>query len=259
MNLFGWCSGIGNAELLMELGFDFIELPLAPLQLENKEAHVKLMQPVLASPLPVRAFNVMFPGDLKIVGPLVDESRVRDYIALTSETLTRTNASIVVLGSAGARNVPDGWERARAEQQFLKVLSWCADELRGTAAVLAIEPLNRKESNLVNSIAEAVAMAEKINRPEIRVLADFFHMDEEKEPLEELKRHMNWLAHIHLADTGRKHPGSGQYDYDTFAALLKEIEYTGLISAECAVEDAKKDMGDSLQFLRRKWNRETKG
>ena len=67
-----------------------------------------------------------------------------------------------------------------------------------------------------------------MNRPEIRVLADFFHMDEENKPLETLREHCDWVVHIHLADTGRRNPGTGSYPYDRFFGLLKEIGYAGI-------------------------------
>ena len=95
--------------------------------------------------------------------------------------------------------------------------------------------------------------AQRINRPEIRVLADFYHMDEEQEPLDTLKVNGDWLAHIHLADTGRKNPGTGMYDYDTFFGFLKDGGYKGMISAECSVEQPEADMRHSLKFLKRYW------
>jgi sugar phosphate isomerase/epimerase len=158
-----------------------------------------------------------------------------------------------VLGSAAARNVPEGFDRTRAEDQFLQALSWCADAIEGTGITLAVEPLNRKESNLINSVAEAVRFVKRINRPQIRVLADFYHMDEENEPLETLLKYGEWLAHVHLADTGRRNPGSGLYDYDRFTRLLKEIGYTGAVSAECNLQDPESEMRRSLTFLRRFW------
>ncbi|WP_248927475.1 sugar phosphate isomerase/epimerase family protein [Paenibacillus hamazuiensis] len=253
MNSFGWCTGVQNAGLLAKLGFDFIELPLAPMQLEQPDEYRRQLELVLQSELPVKAFNVFFPKEVRLVGPEADQERIRRYIATAADTFVKTGASIIVLGSGGARNVPEDWDRAQAEEQFLQVLSWCAAELKGTGVTLAIEPLNRKESNIVGSVAEGVYFAKQINDPAIRVLADFYHMDEEKEPLTTLREHGEWLAHIHLADTGRRNPGTGQYDYETFSSLLKEIGYSGMISAECSVVEPEKDMAESLQFMKSKF------
>jgi sugar phosphate isomerase/epimerase len=239
----GWCAPLKDAGLVRDAGFDYIELPLAAQDFAAK----------IASPLPVCAFNYFFPQDMRIVGPDVDDARLDDYLARAAALMARVNARAAVMGSAWARNVPDGFERARAEAQIVRALDRCADRLQGSGVTLAIEPLHRKESNIINSVAEGVWFARQVNRPEIRVLADFFHMDEENEPLETLREHRDWIVHIHLADTGRRNPGTGSYDYDRFFGLLREIDYQGLMSAECKIVDPAADMPHSLAFLRRHW------
>lgn len=249
----GWCAPLRDAPLLERLGYAFIKAPLAPLGLEDAGTFAATRKAVAASLLPASAFNTLFPKDIRVVGPDVDARRVRGYLARAAELTGEAGAEVVVFGSGWARNAPDGWERARAEGQLTEALSWCADALEGTGCTLAIEPLNRKESNIINSVAEGVDFAERVNRPEIRVLADFYHMDEEQEPLEALKAHRDWLAHIHVADAGRRNPGTGSYDYDRFFGHLRAIGYAGMISAECTVEDPEADMRHSLAFMRRRW------
>ena len=253
MNRFGWCSGMRHAPLVERAGFDFIEVPLLSFQLENKEAYAKQMKAALASSVPMKAFNRFFPEEIKIVGPDVNKDRVRNYISLAAQTLAQADASIIVLGSADSRNVTRDWDVLRAEEQFLQVLHWCADELRGTNVTLVIEPVNRQESNYINSVAEGALLAEKVNRPEIKVLADFYHMNLENEPLQTLRDYKQWLAHIHVADTDRTHPGAGSYDYPAFVSVLKEIAYDGLISAECKVQDHEEDMKHGLAFMKKSW------
>jgi sugar phosphate isomerase/epimerase len=250
----GWCAELREAARLHRLGFDFVELPLAAFGLDSRASIDNAKAAVAAAPLPTAAFNNFFPPDLRLVGQEVDTDRVRTYLAGAAELLHHAQANVAVLGSARSRNVPDGFDRMKAEDQFLRALSWCADAMKGTGTALVIEPLNRRESNLINSVSEGVRFAERINRPEIRVLADFYHMDEENEPLETLRDCAQWLAHIHLADTGRRNPGSGSYDYDRFMGFLKEIGYAGAISSECKLENPEPEMRQSLAFLRRYWN-----
>jgi sugar phosphate isomerase/epimerase len=239
----GWCAPLQDAGLIRDAGFDYIELPLAAQDFAAK----------IEAPLPVGAFNYFFPQYMRIVGPDVDAARLDDYLARAAALMASVNARAAVMGSAWARNVPDGFERARAEEQIVCALDRCADRLQGSGVTLAIEPLYRKESNIINSVAEGVWFARQVNRPEIRVLADFFHMDEEDEPLETLREHRDWVVHIHLADTGRRNPGTGTYDYDRFFSLLKEINYSGSMSAECKIDDPARDMAHSRAFLRRHW------
>jgi sugar phosphate isomerase/epimerase len=249
----GWCAPLADADAVKRAGLDFIEPPLAPLGLEDATAFAAAKADIARCPLPTSAFCVLFPRDMTVVGSNVDERRVKTYLGRAAELLNVGKARIIVFGSGWARNIPDDWERARGEQQYLQSLSWCADALKGSGTTLVIEPLNRKESNLVNSVAEGVRYAKLVDRPEIRVLADFYHMDEENEPLATLAEHMAWLKHIHLADTGRRNPGTGSYDYDRFFGYLKSGGYTGMICAECKLEQPETDMRFSLEFLRRYW------
>ena len=246
----GWCAPLKQAGLVREAGFDFLEVPLAPLGLEDKTTFDQARRELAECPISVAAFNMFLPRDMRVVGPDTDDDRLTAYLGKAADLIDSAGATIVVFGSGWARNVPDDWERARGEDQFLQALSWCADALRGTGTTLVIEPLNRKESNIVNSVEEGVHFASQVNRPEIRVLADFYHMDEEQEPLETLAAHGAWLAHIHLADTGRRNPGTGSYDYGRFFDQLKSAQYTGMMSAECNVERPTADMRHSLAFLR---------
>ncbi|MBA2941306.1 sugar phosphate isomerase/epimerase [Paenibacillus sp. CGMCC 1.16610] len=251
MYTFGWCSEIQQAEKLKDLGFDYIECALVSLNLENETEFAARLPLFMNSPLPVSAFNIFFPGDLKVVGPEVDEERLQRYIYKAAKALNQVGAKNVVLGSGRSRNIPDGWEQNRSEEQFTQLLSRIGEEFAGTGVTLVIEPLNKKETNLINSVSEAVRFAKQINHPSVRVLADFYHMDEEKESLQTLIDNQAWLQHIHLADTGRFSPGTGQYPYEQFVAALKASGYEGMISAECTIRDPETDQRDSLAFMKR--------
>ncbi|MFC4812083.1 sugar phosphate isomerase/epimerase family protein [Paenibacillus sp. GCM10023250] len=248
---YGWCRGIEDAERMRQLGFDYIECTVVSLNVENPEACRQALPAYLESPLPVSVFSLFFPGDLKLVGPERDAERVKRYVHGTAEALNRIGARTVVLGSGRSRSLPEGWERARGEEQLLRTLDTIADEFQGSGLTLAVEPLNRKESNIVNSVDEAVGLARQINRPAIRVLADFYHMDEEGEALETMERNREWLAHVHVADTGRLSPGTGGYPYGEFAARLKAAGYGGTISAECTVNDPARELEAGLAFMKR--------
>lgn len=250
----GWCGALADAPLLKQAGLDFVEPPLALLGLESEETFAAARRALRQLPLPALAFNTLFPRDMQVVGPQVDEERVRHYLERAAELMSAAHARVVVFGSGWARNAPPGWDRKRAEAQFVQSLEWCADALAGSGVTLAIEPLNRKESDLVNSVDEGVRFAQSVGRPEVRVLADFYHMDEESEPLDTLEANIGWLCHIHLADTGRKNPGTGAYDYPTFFGHLRNNGYGGMISVECVERRHEAPMRQSLAFLKRFWH-----
>ena len=172
---YGWCAPLKDADLIKQAGFDYIEYPLAAQGLEDRDTFAASKKAIAALPLPAAACNYFMPQDMRVVGPDIDTGRVKNYLARASELMNSAGTQSCVFGSGWSRNIHEGWARDRAEAQFLETLDWCADALRGTSVTLVIEPLNRKESNLINSVAEGARFARLVNRPEIRVLADFFH------------------------------------------------------------------------------------
>jgi sugar phosphate isomerase/epimerase len=244
---------IEHAEELQKYGYDYIECAVAPLLSLDDAAFKSALPLYVNSPIPVKAWNVLFPGDIRVVGPEVNEDTVKKYLARAVETMVQVGSSIFVFGSGRSRSIPEGWERARAEEQILNLLNIIAGELKGTNLTLAIEPLNTKESNIITSVSEGVYYAKQINDPAIRVLADFYHMDEESEPLTTIVDNKDWLSHIHVADTGRLAPGTGQYPYESFVAQLKAAGYNGMVSAECTLKDRDKELPASLEFMKSQW------
>jgi sugar phosphate isomerase/epimerase len=237
------------------MGYDFIEVPLSPFGLEDDESLREAKAIVSRVDLPMRVFNWFFPQDMMIVGPKVDQNRIKGYLARAAELMHSAKAKVGGVGSGWARSVPQGFDRARAEQQLLEAFNWCADALEGTGVTLAIESQNRKETNIIQSIPEAVLYAQRVNRPEVRVMGDFYHMDEEGESLENLETCGSWLVHMQCADTGRLNPGTGSYDYTRFFDSLRAGGYEGGVSVECMVEISEPEMRKSLEFLRNKSSR----
>ena len=133
----GWCAGLKDAGLIKQAGYDYIELPLAAQDFSAGAT--------IASPLPVGAFNYFFPQDMRIVGDDVDEGKLDRYLSRAAEIMGGVGARAAVMGRPG-RASPEGFDRARAEDQIVRALDRIADHLKGTGVTLAIEPLYRQES-----------------------------------------------------------------------------------------------------------------
>ena len=103
--------------------------------------------------------------------------------------------------------------------------------------VLAVEPLRRAESNVLNSVREAAAFVRERGIADARVLADLYHMQEEGEDLGALDDSADLLAHTHVADSGRTPPGQGDWDLEGFLERLRTVGYTGACSIECIWSD----------------------
>lgn len=248
---FGVCASIEQAGIVKKAGFDFIECTVVSLRPEDGDDAVRdLLKAYADSPVPVESFNILLPRDLKIAGGQVDEDRVKRYVEKALERVKAVGGETIVFGSGGSRSLPDGFSRARGEEQIVRFLDTLADVAEPAGVTIVIEPLNTAESNIINSVPEAVEFARKVNRKSIRVLADFYHMVKENEPLENIVRYREWIRHIHVSDS-RYAPGLGDYPYETFADCVRRGQYDGRISVECLWNDFERETALSAKYLRR--------
>jgi len=95
------------------------------------------------------------------------------------------------------------------------------------------EPLNRYETNLVNTLADGVALLGGLSVQNVKLLADLYHMNiEEVNLAESLLAAGDYVGHIHFADSNRRAAGMGHTDFTPVVKALREIRYEGYLSAE---------------------------
>ncbi|TVY08022.1 sugar phosphate isomerase/epimerase family protein [Paenibacillus cremeus] len=250
----GACVDIEQADIAFEAGYDYLECTVRSLKPEESDyAFRDTMTRFLESPLPVEAFNILLPGELKIVGEAVDYDRVKRYLEKALERVKRIGGETIVFGSGGARRLPDGFSREKGNEQIVQFLHMIADYADPLDITIVIEPLYKKASNTMNVIPEAVEMARKVNRKSICVLADFFHMVEESDPLENIVKYKDYIRHIHTSDNYTP-PGKGEYPYPSFVDCIKRANYDGRISIECVWNDFAKEAADSRRFVQQAFN-----
>jgi sugar phosphate isomerase/epimerase len=98
---------------------------------------------------------------------------------------------------------------------------------------LFYEPLNRYETNQVNTVAAGVRLLKSLSTENVRLLCDLFHMNiEEVSTSEALLAGGKHVGHIHFVDSNRRPVGDGQMQYASIIRALRAIEYDGYLSAE---------------------------
>ncbi len=108
------------------------------------------------------------------------------------------------------------------------------DHAAREGAVLALEPLNRYEDHMVNRLEQAVELVTTVGRPSVRVLADTYHMNiEEDEPTSALVGAAGWLGHVQVSDSNRFQPGAGHIDWAALLGTLDAVGYDGYLALEC--------------------------
>lgn len=108
------------------------------------------------------------------------------------------------------------------------------DEVAADLGVtLLYEPLNRYETNLINTLDEGVQFLKALNTRNTKLLADLYHMNIEETNLADALRSAGpFVGHVHFADSNRKAAGLGHTDFAPIVAALREIGYSGCLSAE---------------------------
>lgn len=161
--------------------------------------------------------------------------------------------SAVTIGSLSGKLGPGAAaERLRRRTQALECLAKVCDGARRAGVTVLLEPLNRYECDYINSLADFVKVAAEIGAPNLKLLADTFHMNiEEAEMVASLKAAKSFLGHVHLADTNRQAPGHGHLDIAAVLATLDEIDYRGYLSFEVfPVPDARTAIRDGIAAVR---------
>jgi sugar phosphate isomerase/epimerase len=139
----------------------------------------------------------------------------------------------VIIGSMQGR-----WGESVSREDALAALGQSLEEFAERAARhnvnVLYEPLNRYETNLIVTLAEGVTFLRALKPKNIKLLADLYHMNIEEANLPAALRGAgDLLGHVHLADSNRRPAGFGHTDFSSIARALKDINYTGYVSAEC--------------------------
>lgn len=131
-----------------------------------------------------------------------------------------------------ARMVPDE-QRKKEWDLAVRNLRIVSDMASRNGLQIAIEPLNRFESDLVNTAEDALRLVEAINHPAARIMLDGFHMNIEEKDIEKaIKTVADKLVHVQVAENYRGTPGTGQTNWDAYRRALEAIGYKGIVTIE---------------------------
>jgi len=122
----------------------------------------------------------------------------------------------------------------------VQAMDWLVESLRecSTAAfqhgiLLALEPINRYETTLINNANEGLELIRRVGADNFGLLLDTFHMNIEEPNIEVTIRQCgSRVFHFHVADSNRWYPGAGHLDFKSILNVLNSIHYKGYISGE---------------------------
>lgn len=258
---FGICSAPGALgderrliDILVEAGADYLDWSMGSVMASEAEFE-KLRVLTDQGPLRAEAFMGFLPPTQRVTGPNVDLQSVLEYATTAMRRAKLLGGEVIVLGSAGARKVPNGFDFEVAKSQFIEFCRELGPRAQEIGISIAIEPLNKGEDNFICSVAQGAEFVDAIAHPSIQLLADFYHMDVENEPLSDIENAASKLRHTHLADTGRCAPGFVEKEADIvgFFRALHVAGYDARCSFEGKTDDLARQAKPLLAAMRQKY------
>jgi sugar phosphate isomerase/epimerase len=177
------------------------------------------------------------PAGLSIVSP---DAAIRERTTILMERLVELCALMggryLVHGSPRQRSVPAGDSRATALDRARECLARAAQAAQAHGVTYCLEPLARAETDLVNTVAEAVELVDAIASPAFKTMVDCSAAGQaEAEPVADLIRRW-WpsgkLAHVQVNDPNRQGPGQGAMRFAPILAALHDVGYDGVLAVE---------------------------
>ena len=239
-----------NVHKIAALGYDGVELAIRDPALIDADA---LLSVVTACGLTVPAIGTgqaWGEEGLSFTDPdqSIREAAIRrlcDHVPFAA----RTGAVIIIGLLRGI--VKPGVDYSQAMAWLREALQRCAVAAAQYGVRLVLEPVNRYETTLANSIDQCLALAAEIGTGNLGVLPDTFHMNiEEPSIVGSLRRAAPLIFHMHLADSNRWYPGAGHIDFSAVVSTLREVGYGGYLSVEAMpLPDANTCAEESIKTL----------
>jgi sugar phosphate isomerase/epimerase len=220
-----------------ELGFDAVELTAAlhiPIE-TSSDRRKEIYRWIRSAGIKCSGLHYIFDGSVRLSS--TDEKEMKkctEYLCKIIDIASDLEARTVIVGSGGkTRYIDSDQDRNEVIKCMSDVIRLSGEHALEKGVVLAMEAINRYETNFLNTIKEAVEFTALVDHPNVRTMADTYHMNiEEVCPADEIRKYGHTLANLHLADSNRYAPGEGHFDFASVAEALKAINFSQYCSFE---------------------------
>ncbi|MGI9505332.1 MAG: sugar phosphate isomerase/epimerase family protein [Geminicoccaceae bacterium] len=251
----GWSQeeaarAIGRAAAL---GYQYLEIPL----IDPKAIDVELTRYALehAGVQPINTLGLGFDNDISSDNPTMvsrGEALLNDALSIARD-LGSTMLSGVLYSALGK------YDREPSELgrwHCIEVLRRLSEKAEAAGMTLGIEPVNRYESNLINTGSDALKLIQEIGADNMVVHLDSYHMNIEEGPPDRLIRKLgDRLGYVHINESHRGYLGVGSIDFDALFQALADNGYDGVITFEAfSAGIGDPDLNADLAVWRPLWN-----
>lgn len=159
--------------------------------------------------------------------------RTTEYLRQLAHACADFGGNVLVFGSPNQRNLAPDMSREEGIAHAAEILSGITDVLEERQVKFCLEPLTPKETNFMNTCAEAMELANAVDHPNVCLHQDVKAMLSESIPIPELiETYRNVVGHFHVNDSNLLGPGMGETDYGPIFAALLKTGYQGWVSVE---------------------------
>jgi len=233
INSWVWTSPFTNESLGLlkkaaDLGYDSFEFPI------EDPSHVtasKVKDAIKSSGLRPLVCGAFGPSrDLTSDEPKYRQESL-DYILATLKLCEAWGAKVMagpMYSAVGKRRQVSPSQKKKEWELAVKGLRKAGEMAADHGVILGVEPLNRFETDLVNTCEQAVKLVNDIGHDNVRIHLDTFHMNIEEKSIEgAIKLAGKKLVHMHVCENDRGAPGTGLVDWEGLAKGLKAVGYKG--------------------------------
>ena len=248
----GVCSPIDRVDHLENLGYDQLELTIGGVYELNDEEFAALKQRLADRKIKVKSANCMLHGSLPQAYLDTGLEKTRAYLATVMPRLKELGITIAVFGSGYHRRMPEDMPQEQRHQIIRDLLIVMEREARKNGITIAIEPLNKKETNMLLTTDEAMSYIKELNLPNLRLLVDLYHFYCEGESLDRIREYGAYIKHIHIVEPTCRtfmRPGDA-YDYKAFLQALRDVAYDGALMFEGGGDDYEAGIAETYPVLR---------
>jgi D-psicose/D-tagatose/L-ribulose 3-epimerase len=239
VNSFVWvspCTTTAVSDLapkVKAMGFDIFEIACENPNLLDVAAINKVLA---ANQLSTVVCGVLGPErNISSSDPLIREN-ARQYVVWLIDAAAQLGAPVVcgpLYSAVGKAHLEDNMAREKEWALAVEGIGELADIAAGKGIRLALEPLNRFETDMINTVSQGRNFIEDTGRANVGLHLDTFHMHlEEKNSAEAIRLAGNKIFHFHACENDRGVPGTGQVWWQEIAAALKRVNYQGAVVIE---------------------------
>jgi D-psicose/D-tagatose/L-ribulose 3-epimerase len=233
--LWQWPFNYGRVDLfkkIADFGFDGIEMTIEDRSKKNLESIKDNIQKTNLAPIVCSSF---------VNGNLIDDKpdivkRGIKYVKESIDLCEYLGANILVGPTYGSYVNKDFLYQEiknKAKKQAIELLKDVGKYALDKKIKIAIEPINRYESNFLNTAREGIDLVREINLSNVGLNLDTYHMNiEEKNSKKAVLDSGKYLFHLHAPENDRGTPGTGDVDWNGIADSLKKIHFNGFVVME---------------------------